>query len=152
MATITLSVDAHLPPHNRRLPYRVRCSDETGILDLVFFHAHPDYLMKVLPEGETRIISGRVEYFRDEVQMTHPDHIATIEERDSLETVEALYPLSAGLTQKTMGKAVKAALDMTPDLPEWIDPAFFKQQKWSPWRQSLLELHKPQSEIGRAHV
>ncbi len=146
VATITLSVDAHLPPHNRRLPYRVRCSDETGILDLVFFHAHPDYLMKVLPEGETRIISGRVEYFRDEVQMTHPDHIATIEERDSLETVEALYPLSAGLTQKTMGKAVKAALDMTPDLPEWIDPAFFKQQKWSPWRQSLLELHKPQSE------
>ncbi|HAQ33242.1 MAG TPA: ATP-dependent DNA helicase RecG, partial [Rhodospirillaceae bacterium] len=110
VATITLSVDAHLPPHNRRLPYRVRCSDETGILDLVFFHAHPDYLMKVLPEGETRIVSGRVEYFRDEVQMTHPDHIATIEERDSLETVEALYPLSAGLTQKTIGKAVKAAL------------------------------------------
>ena len=134
VATITLTVDTHLPPHNRRLPYRVRCSDATGTLDLVFFHARPDYLKKVLPEGETRIVSGRIEYFRDEVQMTHPDHIVTMEKRDSLKTVEALYPLSAGLTQKTMGKAVKAALQMAPDLPEWIDLAFFKKQRWLPWR------------------
>ncbi len=146
VATITLTVDTHLPPHNRRLPYRVRCRDATGTLDLVFFHAHPDYLKKVLPEGKTRIVSGRVEYFRDEIQMTHPDHIATVEERDSLETVEALYPLSVGLTQKTMGKAIKAALEMVPDLPEWIDAAFFKQQKWVSWRESLLALHKPQEE------
>ncbi len=146
VATITVTVDAHLPPHNRRLPYRVRCSDASGTLDLVFFHAHPDYLMKILPEGETRIVSGRVEYFRDEIQMTHPDHMATVEERDSLETVEALYPLSAGLTQKTMGKAIRAALEMAPDLPEWIDAAFFKQQKWSSWRESLLALHAPQAE------
>lgn len=146
VATITLTVDDHIPPHNRRLPYRIRCSDETGTLDLVFFHARPDYLKKVLPEGETRIVSGRVEYFRNQPQMTHPDHIAKIEDRESLATVEALYPLSAGLTQKIMGKAVKAALEMTAELPEWIDPAFMKQQKWLPWRESLLVLHKPQSE------
>ena len=60
VATITLTVDAHSPPHNRRLPYRVRCSDETGSLDLVFFHARPDYLKRALPKGETRVVSGRV--------------------------------------------------------------------------------------------
>ena len=35
---------------------------------------------------------------------------------------------------------------MAPDLPEWSDPAFLKQQKWLPWRESLLALHKPQGE------
>ena len=44
IATMTLRVGAHKPPRTGRLPYKVTCSDDTGELDLVFFHARPDYL------------------------------------------------------------------------------------------------------------
>ena len=58
VATMTLSVDKHVKPPNKRLPYKVFCSDDTGTLALVFFHAHEDYLRKTLPEGEIRVVSG----------------------------------------------------------------------------------------------
>ena len=84
------------------MPYRVRCSDETGVIDLVFFRGDKKYLQGVLPIGETRIVSGKVDYYRGEPQMTHPDHILTDEEFADLPPYEPVYPLTAGLTQKTI--------------------------------------------------
>ncbi len=144
IATLTVRVDKHVPSPNRRLPYRVHCSDETGEITLVFFHARPDYLEKLLPVGAVRIISGKVERFRGEAQMSHPDHVATMENKDSLAAVEPVYPLSAGLTPKVVAKAVRAALDRAPALPEWHDPAWKKKNGWMAWKDSLLAAHTPE--------
>ena len=144
IATLTVRVDKHIPSPNRRLPYRVLCSDETGAITLVFFHARPDYLEKLLPVGAVRIISGKVERFRGEAQMSHPDHVATLENKDSLAAVEPVYPLSAGLTPKVVAKAVRAALDRVPNLPEWHDPAWKKKNGWMSWKDSLLAAHAPE--------
>src|SRR3546814_18798231 len=65
-------------------------------MELVFFHAHRDYLMKMLPPGEVRVVSGKLEVFNDRLQMTHPDHIAPPSEAASLQTVEPVYPLKIG--------------------------------------------------------
>ena len=146
VATLTVWVDAHQPPKNPRLPYRVRCRDETGFLFLVFFHARSEYLEKALPVGEQRVVSGRLERFRDELQMTHPDHIGTLAELERLRGVEPIYPLTAGLTLKVLGKAVRAAIQRAPALPEWIDPAYLKRQGWADWRKALLAAHEPESE------
>ncbi|MEO0612816.1 MAG: hypothetical protein AAFY83_05850, partial [Pseudomonadota bacterium] len=51
LATMLVQIDRHEPAPNRRQPYRVICSDETGFLTLVFFHARTDYLNRALPEG-----------------------------------------------------------------------------------------------------
>ena len=88
VATMTLTVDSHRKPPNKRLPYKVFCSDDSGNIALVFFHAHEDYLKKQLPEGEIRVVSGKVENFADELQITHPDHIGTADEIAKLQAVE----------------------------------------------------------------
>ena len=146
IATLTVHVDRHLKPHNPRQPYRVLCHDETGAIHLVFFHAKGDYLEKLLPAGESRVISGRVERFRDQVQMTHPDHVVRPEELASLATIEPVYPLTTGLTPKVLGKALRGALERAPSLPEWLDPALLKREGWSPWRATLQALHAPTTE------
>ena len=85
IATIEITVDQHQVPRNPRQPYRVLCHDPTGSLTLVFFHARADYLKKLLPEGEKRLVSGRLELFQNTLQMTHPDHVVPLVERpDSL--------------------------------------------------------------------
>ncbi len=145
IATLTVWIDAHNKPHNPRQPYRVRCRDETGFMHLVFFHARGDYLDKLLPVGEQRVISGRIERFRDQVQMTHPDHVVKTEEFGSLAAVEPVYRLTTGLSPKIMTKAVRGALERAPELPEWQDPALVKQQSWVGWRDALLAAHAPQS-------
>jgi len=148
VATMTLQVDRHVKPPNRRLPYKVYCSDDTGKLTLVFFHAHEDYLRRNLPEGEICVVSGKVEAFGGEIQITHPDHIGTIDEIGKLQAVEPVYPLSTGLSLKVLSKAIGAALKGLPEMAEWIDPAFHAKQGWMSWREALGEAHAPEDEAA----
>jgi ATP-dependent DNA helicase RecG len=143
IATLTVRVDQHQPSPNRRLPYKVRCRDDTGFVHLVFFHGHADYLTKILPEGELRVVSGLVEEFRGEKQITHPDHIGTVEEIERLRAVEPVYPLTAGLSQKVLGKAIGHALERAPELEEWIEPSVFERRGWPDWREALAAVHAP---------
>ncbi|GAB4223721.1 MAG: ATP-dependent DNA helicase RecG [Kiloniellaceae bacterium] len=146
IATLTVQVGEHRAPPNRRQPYRVLCHDDTGSLELVFFHARHDYLVKMLPPGETRVVSGKVEVFNDRLQMTHPDHIAGPADADRVKAVEPVYPLTAGLSLKVVSKAVQAALERLPVLPEWLDPSHKKREAWPDWAKALRQAHSPQDE------
>jgi len=148
VVTLTVRVESHFPPHDRRAPYRVLCGDDSGFLYLVFFHARQDYLEKVLPAGATRVVSGRLERFRDEVQMPHPDHIVPPEQIEAIRRVEPVYPMTAGLSPKTFAKAVAAALERAPDLPEWLDPAFRQRRGWSGWLEALKTAHAPDGDAA----
>ncbi len=150
VCTLTVRIDSHVPPPVPRRPYVVRCSDASGELELVFFHAHGDYLLRTLPVGTTRVVSGRVELYRGRPRMTHPDRIATPEEAATLQTVEPVYPLTAGLTLKPLLKIVAGALKRLPDLPEWLDEAYVRQQNWPAWRAAVRAVHQPQDAAGLA--
>ena len=146
IATLTVTVEEHLVPHNPRQPYRVWCSDETGRLCLTYFNGREDYLKKLLPVGETRVISGRVELYQGEVQMTHPDHVVPLDQRDSILRVEPVYGLTAGLTQRPIQKAIAAAVERAPELTEWQDAAYLARQRWADWKFSLARAHAPAEE------
>ncbi|HEU4826267.1 MAG TPA: DEAD/DEAH box helicase, partial [Dongiaceae bacterium] len=146
IATIAVRVERHMKPHNPRRPYKVRCSDPTGFIDLVFFNAREDYLLRTLPLGQMRAVSGRIERFGAELNMVHPDHIVPAEELASIQIMEPVYPLTAGLAPKVLRKAIEAALERLPNLDEWIDLAVVEQRQWNGWRESLLAAHHPQSE------
>ena len=114
LATIEVTVDRHDPPPDKRRPYKVICSDHTGFITLVFFHARADWLARTLPEGAKRIISGKVEEFAGGRQMPHPDHIADPDDADALPLFEPVYPLTAGLSPAVMRKAAATALARAP--------------------------------------
>jgi len=145
IVTIRAQVDEHLPGRRKGQPYKIRLYDPTGYLHLVYFHGRPDYLRKLLPEGETRIISGRAERYGSEIQIVHPDLAVTEEEAEAMPLLEPVYPLTAGLTGKTVRKAVDGALALCPTLPEWIDQSLADQQHWPNFRHALTQLHRPES-------
>jgi len=143
IVTILLQVVSHHPGRTLRQPYRIRCSDGTAFIDLVFFKAKPDYLQKILPVGETKAISGRVERFGGALNMIHPDYILPKDKIDTLRRLEPVYPLTAGLTQKIVHKAINLAINRLPDLSEWIDRHLLTSESWPSWRQALLSAHHP---------
>ena len=147
ICSFTVTIGTHMAPSNRNRPYRIRVFDETGDMTLTFFKARGDYLRRTLPEGSTRIISGKTEVFNAELQMTHPDYILAPENADDLPLYETLYPLSAGLSQKVARKAVMGALQKTPTLPEWLDDAMLKQQDWPSFHEAILRLHAPEHPV-----
>lgn len=147
ICTLTVEVQAHSPPPTRksRLPYKVTCGDDTGRIVLTFFHAQPDYLNQTLPVGETRVISGKIEVYDGQRQMAHPDHIVLPSQKEAIQRLEPVYPLTAGLAPKTLLKAVTGAMERLPDLPEWLDRAQITRDAWPSWNEALNQAHHPDS-------
>ncbi len=141
--TVAVTVEAHRAPRTRTGAYRITVRDAETEFELVFFRARGDYLQKVLPTGQRRVVSGRVELFDGRAQMVHPDHILLPDEAADLPVFEPIYPLTQGVTQKTMAKAVRAAEMRAPDLPEWIDPAQKAKAGWPDWRDAVAAAHLP---------
>jgi ATP-dependent DNA helicase RecG len=152
VATFDVVVESHIPPRQPRLPYKVRCRDDTGFLTLAWFHARPDYLKRLLPEGARRIVSGKVERFGSEIQILHPDHVATPNEADLIPAFEPIYPLTAKLTLKVLRKAIQLGIELAPELPEWSDVHLVAKRGWPTWREAIRGVHAPRSaaDIGPA--
>lgn len=145
VATVEVTVGDHHPPRTRGRPYRVHVEDAETSFQLVFFHARGDYLQKLLPTGQKRVVSGKVEIFDGIAQIVHPDHVLPVAEADDIPAFEPVYPLHAGITQKAMWKATRSALGLIPDLPEWIDPALKAREQWPDWTVAMGRVHSPQA-------
>jgi ATP-dependent DNA helicase RecG len=147
--TVEVEVGLHAPPKTKGKPYRVTVQDAATSFQIVYFNAKSDYLRRLLPTGQRRIVSGKVELFDGIAQIVHPDHVLTLEEAGQIPAFEPVYPLTAGVQQKTMWKATRSALDLCPDLPEWIDPALKVREGWPDW---LAALHRAHAPLGSADL
>jgi ATP-dependent DNA helicase RecG len=146
-ATVTVEVEIgmHVPPRQKGRPYHVHVRDTQTEFRLVFFHARGDYLQKQLPTGQRRLISGKVEMFDSMAQMVHPDHMLRVDEADTIPAFEPVYPLTQGVTQKVMYRAARAALEMVPELAEWIDPNQKAKADWPDFKAAIEAAHAPAS-------
>ncbi|WP_299042218.1 ATP-dependent DNA helicase RecG [uncultured Tateyamaria sp.] len=141
--TVTVTVGKHYPARTRGGAYRIHVEDAQTSFQLVFFHGRSDYLNKVLPQNSIRVVSGKVELFDGILNMVHPDHILPESEAADIPPFEPVYPLTAGITQKTMFKATRAALALAPHLDEWIDPGQLAQAGWPGFVDALRAVHSP---------
>ena len=145
-ADVGLTIIAEVTPTDYRSggprsPFRVQAADQQGnIISLTFFGRNTGWPKKLLPLGEGKIITGKLERYGDELQMLHPDVLELAEEKD-IALVEPIYPLSDGLGNKRMGQLVKQAVDLAPELPEWIEPSFLESKKWQNWHENIVSLH-----------
>ena len=145
IATLKIRVLKHkAPPRgNTRAPYKVLTEDDTGRLELVFFHAEKKFIERQLPVGEERYVSGRVERYGESLQMSHPDYIVAPAQRDELPLLEPVYPLTAGLSGKIVQKASRQALERLRAVPEWQEAQWLKARGWPGFVEALQRLHRP---------
>lgn len=145
IATFAVRVLRHKapPPGNPKVPHKVTCEDDTGRIDLVFFHAERRFIERQLPVGSIRYISGRVERYGDTLQMAHPDYIVPPEARADLPMLEPVHPLTAGLSGKILLKIMRQAVERVPDLPEWQEPRWLALRGWPSFREAVTRLHVP---------
>ncbi len=144
IATVRGEVIVHHAPYNDKSPYRVQLGDESGFLTLSYFRADPRWLKSQFPVGATRIVSGRVEDYKGERQITHPDFVVDPAKGEAPPEVEPIYALTAGLTNRRVHTFALQALKAVPaDLPEWTDPHLVKQRNWPGFAEALATLHAP---------
>jgi ATP-dependent DNA helicase RecG len=149
MVTVRVKVERHETGFGRR-PTRVYCTDGTGTLILVYFNVKGDQLQRMLPVGAERVVSGWVEYYQGLPQIAHPDYVVAPDAAEQLKAVEPVYPLTAGLSPRVVQRAVAAALERAPEVPEWLDSALRARRAWPAWREAIEAAHAPQSEADLA--
>ncbi len=146
VATVQGEVHALQAPYNDKSPHRVQLFDGTGFLTLAYFRADGRWLQGQFPVGKTRIVSGRIEDYRGERQMTHPDYVIDPEKGGAPPPVEPIYRLTAGLTNRKIHGLIVRALELVPaDLPEWADRALVASRGWKRFDEALQALHAPEA-------
>ncbi|MCB1339346.1 MAG: ATP-dependent DNA helicase RecG, partial [Maritimibacter sp.] len=147
-ATVTVEVEVgqHRAPRSRNAPHRVDVRDTLTTFQLVFFHANLDWLQRQLPTGQRRLVSGKVELFDNIAQMVHPDYILRPGQAEMIPDFEPVYHLAAGVTQKTMLRAIGEVLTRVVPLPEWIDAALIEREHWPAWHEAVRSVHAPEGQ------
>ena len=145
IVTLEVTIGKHKPPpRGTKMPYKIEAHDDTGIMTLSFFSTYVDQLKRQFPVGEKRFISGEISWFGAEAQMSHPDYVLNADELAKMPVLEPIYPLTAGLSSKLLGKAAKAVLEKLPPLPEWQDVAWLQRQAWPDFGVALRNMHTPE--------
>ncbi|MFA5968082.1 MAG: ATP-dependent DNA helicase RecG [Sphingomonas sp.] len=125
-----------------RGPTRVHAADRHGnIVSLIYFGGNAGWARKLLPLGEPRKVSGKLETYGQELQIVHPDFVLPLDEADDMPEREAIYPLSEGMTSRRLGQLTQQAVERAPDLPEWIEPGLLAKWGWPGWHDALAAVH-----------
>jgi ATP-dependent DNA helicase RecG len=145
VVTVEVTIDRHRPPppNRPRVPYLIYASDDTGDLVITYFNARQDYLQKLLPVGERRYVSGSAAFYDGMLQMVHPDRVVDVAGLARLPMIEPVYPLTEGLGAHQVQRAIEAALERVPALPEWQDPAWHAKNRFPAFADALKALHRP---------
>ena len=147
LVTLKLKIIKHNPSKFKRQPYKVNCMCGETQVNIVFFNARHPVVRNMLPINETRLVSGKLEYFKNNFQITHPSHILPTLNIKSIKNKESIYNLTAGLNQKNISKLTNQVLENLPELDEWIDEEYIKKYEFKSWNESIFGIHNPNSKI-----
>ncbi len=118
-------------------------TDSSGSLECVWFNQ--PYVKYELKAGYHFIIRGKINLKGNKLQMEQAK-IYKREDYYRLQTaLQPVYPLTAGLTNNAIRKAMKQALTITGDLPEYIPLKIRKANGLIKKNHAIEEMHFPKS-------
>jgi ATP-dependent DNA helicase RecG len=130
-----------------------RISDGTGFINLKFFHFTASQ-HNMLKPGTLISCFAEVRYGFAGLEMVHPEYkvIASPDQCITENRLTPVYPLTEGLSQNVIRKAVKQALDLCSQQPElltdWIPEAILKQYCYPALADAIQTLHAPDESVS----
>ena len=130
-----------------------RISDDTGFISLKFFHFSANQHNTLKP-GSLIICFAEVRHGFAGLEMVHPDYqVIANPEAYVIETrLTPVYPLTEGLSQTTLRKAVKHALSLCNSEPQllvdWIPETILKNYHYPSLIEAIQTLHAPDESVS----
>jgi ATP-dependent DNA helicase RecG len=138
VVTVEVMVERHQSPRRPQGPYLVYTGDDTGTLTIAYFSTRPDLIVRLLPVGQRRVVSGKVAIYDGMLQMAHPDRVDA--DPAAIPPIEPRYQLTEGLTANAVRRAITAALATLAPLPAWHD---LRQASFLSFGDALTAVHQP---------
>lgn len=142
---LEVEILSHAPSPYRTKPYKIICTEGENKIELIYFNAIKPYLLKLYPIGSRKIIVGKIDRYLSKATMAHPDAVFDPANTQHLITHEIIYPLTTGITNKCVQRAINGALSRLPNFPDWLDETMRQQHGWPTWREAILSVHSPKS-------
>ncbi len=128
-------------PRIRNLPNKVKCEDETGKIDIVYFNSREGYLRKLYPLNKWVIISGKVNYFNKNYQITNPEYVTSLQNKDYVVKNIPKYNLTKGINEKKYRSISEQVIENLPLIDDWVDKNFIFKNNLENWNESIKKLH-----------
>lgn len=118
-------------------------ADFTGRIPLVWFNA--PYLRSTLKKGAVFIFRGRVVKKQGRLEMEHPEVFTPAAYETILDSLQPIYGLTAGLSNKTITKVIKAALKEQELKGEYLPEELRGRYRLADYNFALQEIHFPEN-------
>ncbi len=140
--TIKVQVKKIIFPRIKNLPNKIVCEDETGKINIVYFNSREGYLRKLFTLNEWVIISGKINYFKKNYQITNPDYVTILKNQDYVTKNIPKYSLTEGLNEKKYRSISEEVINNIPKVKDWLDDLYINKNNLNNWNKSIQELHK----------
>ncbi len=125
---------------------KIAVSDGTGVVYLIFFNQ--SYILDILKPEMKLFIYGRVEQYRDNLQINNP-LFEIIEKEKKLDYILPVYSVVSGITQGFIRKCIRYALKNLSKFPPDILPVEDRiRLNLSNMKHALTNIHFPRNEIN----
>lgn len=118
--------------------------DSSGLLPVTWFNM--PYLLRSLKMGQRYILRGKIIAKNGRLQMQQPKLLDRQEYANLLHKMQPLYPLTAGLTNNAVVKAVKQALQDTDLNGDFIPLDIRKKYQLILHKKAVQDIHFPKNE------
>ncbi|MDR2681992.1 MAG: ATP-dependent DNA helicase RecG [Holosporaceae bacterium] len=143
--TLVVRVVRHAAPMSRSLPYKIIVTTEKQELQVVYFNYNIAYLRKTFPIDGVLCVSGNARKTLGGVQIVHPDIVTQPSYAKYHLGLEAVYPLTTGLSQKTLSYIIGATLKSMPEIPEHIPADLLNKYGLMKFKEAIWSIHHPQN-------
>ena len=117
--------------------------DLTGTIKVLWFRM--PFLRATLGKGGTLILRGRVVRKRDRLVMEHPEIFYPASKYDEKRySMQPVYPLTAGLTNNTVIKAVRQSLEAVDDSLDILPAGLAEKYGFLPYSEAVRRMHFPE--------
>ena len=146
--TIKVKVEKYNFPRIRNLPNKVICSENGKKINIIFFNSYEGYIKKILPIGKQVIISGKINFYNKNYQITNPNYVKLIEKKYDITKIFPKYSLTEGLNDKKYRKLINDVLNRINENHEWHNDNFLKKNNFNKFKQTFVNLHNPSNKLN----
>ena len=143
ITTIQVTVKKYNFPRIRNIPNKVICSDENNKINIIFFNSREGYIRKILPLNKQVIISGKINFYKKNYQITNPTYVKEKNLKDKITKIFPKYNLTEGLKEKIYRNIILKVLSNFDKDDEWYSEQFLKENNFNKLEQTLKNLHNP---------
>lgn len=143
--TIKATIQSYVDVKKVRSLMIVTCmvKDGTGAVKLTWFNS--PFLKQVFHIGQTYYFVGTISIRNHQRVMEHPEYYTEAQYKEKLSSLQPVYPLTEGLSNKVVTKAIHAALPLLSQLEDKIPQIVQEEFGLMPLSYAIQGSHFPEN-------